>query len=129
MLYDGHKVYMNGSYPAIFLNGKNQHIHRLEWEKYYGAIPENCIVHHIDEDKLNWSITNLELLNRADHMNKHRNIIHRKGVNVIATKKGVTLKFNSIKEAAIFCETYPCSIRRCLNNKQKAANGWTFNGE
>lgn len=40
IFYDGHKVYMNGKYPAIFLNGQNQHIHRLEWEKYNGKIPE-----------------------------------------------------------------------------------------
>lgn len=33
IFYEGHKVYMNGEYPAIFLNGKNQHIHRLEWIK------------------------------------------------------------------------------------------------
>ena len=26
IFYEGHKVYMNGEYPAIFLNGKNQHI-------------------------------------------------------------------------------------------------------
>ena len=38
--YDGHKVYMNGKYPAIFLNGKNVHVHRLEWEKYNGEIPK-----------------------------------------------------------------------------------------
>lgn len=28
--YEGHKVYMNGKYPAIYLNGKSVHVHRLE---------------------------------------------------------------------------------------------------
>lgn len=50
---------MNGEYPAIYLNGKNQHIHRLQWIKYYGEIPSDCVVHHIDENKMNWSIETL----------------------------------------------------------------------
>lgn len=74
--YDGHKVYMNGDYPAIFLNGKNQHVHRLEWMKHYGEIPADCIVHHKDENKLNWNIENLELLKRGDHVLKHQNNLH-----------------------------------------------------
>ena len=53
IFYDGHKVYMNGKYPAICLNGQNQHVHRLEWEKHNGKIPEGFIVHHKDENKLN----------------------------------------------------------------------------
>ena len=57
--YDGHKVYMNGDYPAIFLNGKNAHVHRLEWIKHQGEIPEGFVVHHKDENKLNWNIENL----------------------------------------------------------------------
>lgn len=70
--YDGHSVYMNGDYPAVYLNGKSYHVHRLEWEKRYGTIPEGYIVHHKDGDKCNWSIDNLELLSRADHLDQHR---------------------------------------------------------
>ena len=40
LFYDGHKVYMNGDYPAVCLNGKNYHIHRLEWIKHFGEIPK-----------------------------------------------------------------------------------------
>ena len=74
--YDGMKVYMNGDYPAVFINGKNQHIHRLEWIKHHGEIPKGCIIHHKDEDKTNWHIDNLELLKRSEHVMKHQSGLH-----------------------------------------------------
>ena len=74
--YEGHKVYMNGDYPAIFINGKNHHVHRLEWIKHFGAIPEDCIIHHKDEDKTNWNIDNLELLKRSEHVLMHQHSLH-----------------------------------------------------
>jgi hypothetical protein len=117
---------MNGDYPAIYLNGKSFHIHRLVWEKNYGTIPEGCIVHHKDENKLNWSIDNLELLTRAEHTDTHREILGRKGIKVVATKDGAELYFDSIEQAAEFCGTYTCSIQRCFKNKQRVANGWRF---
>lgn len=117
---------MNGDYPAIWLDGKNQHIHRLVWEKFYGVIPDGCVVHHKDENKLNWDIDNLELLTRADHVDKHRDIVRQKGVDVIACKDGITLHFNTIKEAAEFCGTYTACIQNCFKGKQKQANGWIF---
>ena len=29
---------MNGEYPTIFLNGQNQHVHQLEWERHHKDI-------------------------------------------------------------------------------------------
>ena len=74
--YDGHKVYMNGEYPAIFLNGKNVHVHRLEWVKHNGKIPKGYIIHHKDENKCNWNIENLEIIKRSDHVIKHQHNLH-----------------------------------------------------
>ena len=126
IFYEGHKVYMNGEYPAIFLNGENQHIHRLEWIKHYGKIPENCIIHHKDHNKLNWNIDNLELLNRSQHIYEHKDIVHRKGIKVIAIKGNERLEFNSIENASEYCGTYTSNIQRIFKGKQKTANGWTF---
>lgn len=75
--YDGHKVYMNGDYPAVCIGGENIHIHRLEWEKHYGLIPDGYIVHHKDGNKRNWQIDNLELLSRGVHLDRHRADQHR----------------------------------------------------
>jgi hypothetical protein len=117
---------MNGDYPAIWLDGQNCHVHRLVWEKYYGVIPGGYIVHHKDENKLNWDVDNLELLTRSEHLDKHRDVIYQKGVDVIASKDGLTIHFNTIKEAAEFCGTYTACIQNCFKGKQKQSNGWTF---
>lgn len=126
LFYDGHKVYMNGDYPAIFLNNKNVHIHRLEWMKHYGEIPKGFIVHHKDENKLNWSIDNLELLPRSVHILKHKNVVRRKGINVIARKGELEIRFNSIALAAEFCGVHTIQIHRCFKGTQKQSHGWIF---
>ena len=126
IFYEGHKVYMNGEYPAIFLNGENKHIHRLEWIKHYGKIPKNCIIHHKDHNKLNWNIDNLELLDRSQHIYEHKDVVHRKGVKVIAITGDERLEFDSIEDASAYCGTYTSNIQRIFKGKQKTANGWTF---
>lgn len=124
--YKGHKVYMNGAYPAIYLNGKTVHVHRLVWIDNHGEIPSGYIIHHKDENKLNWFIDNLELLSRADHIKKHKDIVHRHGIKVLAIKGAKSILFNSIEEAADYCNTYTNSIQRIFKGKQRLANGWTF---
>lgn len=84
--YEGHKVYMNGDYPAIFLEGKSVHVHRLEWIKHHGEIPEGFIVHHKDENKLNWEIENLELISRGDHVLRHSESLHPEGSHKFGEK-------------------------------------------
>jgi len=38
------------------------------------VLPSGCVVHHKDENKLNNSIDNLQLMTRAEHMNHHRKV-------------------------------------------------------
>lgn len=126
ILYENKKVYVDGEYPAIFLHNKNEHIHKLEWKKYFGNIPKGFIIHHINNNKFDWNITNLELLSRSDHIKKHKSVVKRKGHKIIAYKENYCEVFNSIKECAIKCDTYESSINRILKNKQKTANGFNF---
>lgn len=72
MIYDGHKVYMNGNYPAICINHKNHYLHRYVWEQTYGSIPKGMVIHHKDFNRGNWNLENLELLTRAEHMKRHK---------------------------------------------------------
>ncbi|GAB3797262.1 HNH endonuclease signature motif containing protein [Virgibacillus kimchii] len=126
LFYEDYKVYMNGDYPAVYKDGENCHIHRLEWEKFNGKIPNGYVIHHKDENKLNWSIDNLELLTRGEHVKKHKDVVKRPGVEVIARKCGQIIVFNSIKEAARFCGTYTSCIQKIFKGKQHTANGWSF---
>ena len=126
IIYDGMKVYMNGGYPAVYLNGKNAHIHRLEWMKHNGDIPVNCIIHHKNENKLDWSIENLELLDRAIHIKKHGDVVCKKGNKTIAYKNGVACHFDSVAMASKHTGVYASNICRILNGGQRQSNGWTF---
>lgn len=51
--------------------GKRKRRPRKIYEDYYGKIPKGYIVHHIDGDRYNDNIDNLQLLSRADLLKKN----------------------------------------------------------
>jgi len=56
------KVYYDAKgYALIWLNGKNQKIHVLLWEIYYGGKPKGHDIHHKDFNKANYDINNLDV--------------------------------------------------------------------
>ena len=54
------------------LDGKNHHLHRYVWEQANGPIPKNMVIHHKDFNRGNWSLDNLEMLTRAEHIKCHK---------------------------------------------------------
>ena len=58
------------------INGKSNIImlHRLIWECANGEIPKGYEIHHIDGNKLNNSISNLEMITIANHHSEHKPI-------------------------------------------------------
>lgn len=64
--------FVKDSRTNYFLNRKYLiRLHRYIWEKFNGEIPKNFQVHHINHDKLNNDISNLELISRSEHMRHH----------------------------------------------------------
>lgn len=59
----------------------------VEWEKSYGPLPNGLIIHHIDRDTINDSLTNLAAISRAAHMKEHRNEREPKRLAAIARKR------------------------------------------
>jgi hypothetical protein len=55
----------NGYFCAT--TGKRRLLHRDIWEFYNGIIPDKYDIHHIDHDKSNNNIENLELLPKSEH--------------------------------------------------------------
>lgn len=45
--------------------------HRFVWERHKGPIPDGMHIHHIDGDKSNNEIDNLELMSPSDHLSMH----------------------------------------------------------
>ena len=58
-------------YSSLDHKEKRRRLHRCVWEFYNGAIPSGYEVHHIDGDKSNNDISNLQLLSNAEHMKLH----------------------------------------------------------
>lgn len=52
--------------------GKKYLKHRLVWKIHNGEIPKGMDVHHIDGNKSNNNIENLELVSKEEHAKKHR---------------------------------------------------------
>ena len=46
-------------------------LHRLIWEKWYGKIPPQTHIHHIDKNPLNNCIWNLDSINDSEHSKLH----------------------------------------------------------
>ena len=45
---------------------------RYVWEQANGAIPPGMGIHHMDGNKLNDELSNLELVSKSMHIDKHR---------------------------------------------------------
>lgn len=71
--------YDKKGYPNIWLNNKSVKIHVYVWERVYGEKPKGHDVHHIDENKGNYSLDNLKLLSCSDHQKTHAGWIKENG--------------------------------------------------
>ena len=72
------KGWIQNGYIYVKFEGKNIRQHILTWIKFYGEIPEGCVIHHKDFDRQNNSIENLEMMTKKAHDKLHWNL--RKGV-------------------------------------------------
>ena len=52
-----------------------KYMHRYVWEYYNGKIPNGYEVHHIDFDKSNNDISNLQLLSSQEHKKLHADLL------------------------------------------------------
>lgn len=69
--YDGRKFSLRSTGYYSLTTDDRIYMHRYVWQKEKSAIPKGYDIHHIDEDKANNLISNLELLLKADHTRKH----------------------------------------------------------
>ena len=77
-------------YAIVSFNGKNRYVHNLVWEAFVGKIPDDMEIDHIDCNKLNNSLYNLELvthqenMRRAYHNNCFNNFFGREPLTTIS---------------------------------------------
>lgn len=69
--YKGGNINING-YKRVKIKGKDILEHRLVMEKHIGRkLKKNEHIHHIDKNKLNNSIENLQIVTNAEHHSIH----------------------------------------------------------
>lgn len=107
--------------PHIFL------LHRVIWMSANGEIPEGLEVNHLDEDKSNNSISNLNLLTRKEN-NNYGTRTQRTSRQVAAYKNGVlVMVFPSTAEAERNGYDHS-AVAKCCNGKLPHYKGyqWRF---
>lgn len=115
-------------------------LHREIWRNYNGEIPKTYHIHHIDHDKGNNNIDNLECLSPSEHSRRHQHLgrwaktaegkkhlarirkemwIDRKKYGAICTECGI--KYTTVfPTRSKYCAS---SCRTKVSNRKKLASG------
>lgn len=110
-------------------------LHRVIWETANGEIPKGYDIHHIDENRQNNSISNLELIPFSTHRSKH--IQGDKNPNYGNYKQcacyaldGSLLKIYPSVQSTKNDGFDSCNVSKCCNGIRKTHKGyiWKFMG-
>ena len=133
------KPHDNGNgyqYISVNYGGKLFHfaIHRLVAELFVdGNSDENTEVHHIDGNKLNNNYKNLRWVSKKEHNARGVDAVERAietkikkyGKPFKLTKKGISLSFNSVQQAADYLGVSRTAVRLVLKGTNKTVKGYT----
>lgn len=102
----------------VHLNGKHYSVHRLVYETYVGEIPEGMVIDHIDGDRANNNLSNLQLTTQSKNVKKTYDGGKRAGAVGVTcfTVDGKELKhYDTIKEAATEMGVTHAAIKSASN--------------
>lgn len=129
----------SNGYPTIWFKNKNYLVHRYIWEKYNGEIPKGMEIHHINKDRSDYSLNNLELVDKKLHHREHAKE-HFLGVTnkgkpklyqsgcvpirkaVFLIKDGEKKYFESVSSAAKYIGTKPSKLCKVLKKERKTVH-------
>lgn len=118
-------------YMRYAKDGKLRMEHRIVWEEAYGKIEDGYFIHHIDFNKTNNDISNLQKVTALEHKRLHSgcrlvNGEWEKQCRVCGCYKLTTNDFWYFSRGWIngtICKT--CFIQKSLNTRKKLIeNGW-----
>lgn len=109
--FNGLTYHRNGWGYFIY---KSRPLHRVVWEYHNGKIPKGYDIHHIDGDKSNNQIENLQCLTRKEHRRLHVEMDRANGLIATPAKKYFICQkcgkeFSSTLDDPKFC--YACRAK------------------
>ena len=120
-------------YLKVTLSNKKRKeymIHRLVAQNFLTKVTDKEVVNHIDENKLNNNVDNLEWCTVKENTN-HGSCLQRRSekrnIKIIAinSKTGNCLNFNSLTEAVGFGFSLS-NISKCINGVRKTHKGYKW---
>ena len=66
------KIYTKRADGSDYYFCGTRRLHREVWKAVNGAIPKGCDIHHVDLNKDNNSLANLQCLTKSEHIKLHR---------------------------------------------------------
>ena len=117
-------------YIYVSIEGKNRRLHRLIALKYISNPNNLRCVDHIDSDKTNNSIDNLQWItysnnsSKAYQENPRMSIMHQGSVAIMAKKGLEQLIFPSVRAAARFLNRDSSGVSRVLNGEWSKSAGY-----
>ena len=99
-------------------------VHRRVWRKHHGPVPVGFFIHHIDGNKQNNDIANLELITALAHKRIHSGCELRDGewwkpCRKCGEFKSVEADYYKRKSGGISPWCKACCIRNAVNNKRR----------
>ena len=115
-------------YVTLSKDGKEKdfHLHRLIWMTFNGKIPDNMEINHINEDKTDNRLENLNLMSHFDNMHWGTQITRRsEKVLQLTPDEELVKEWKSIKELGRN-GFWPSAVHKCCQGKQKSHKGYIF---
>jgi hypothetical protein len=106
-----------------YVRTNNEMEHRRVWRKHHGPVPVGFFIHHIDGDKQNNDIGNLELVTALEHKRIHSGCVLRDGEWWKPCRKCGELKpiesgyYKRRDGVSPWCKS--CCIRNAVDNKRR----------
>ena len=120
----------NGGYMLVFLvkDGKRKAYltHRLVAQTYIENPYNLAEVNHIDGNKKNNNVENLEWCSRSDNLKHRARVLGQRGNAraVICVDKGI--EFDAIKDAATWAGVTSGAIQQSIRNPNRRAGGYKW---